>query len=219
MDSNAEGRTYVERYNVSDFPHIGIIDPRTGRLLWRREGWTQQNPMTADRFAELVMDFCSRNTFDRPPQAPKPPGAEGKRTPVPSSLGITPVTEMSEDEQMQAALRASMEDVTDHVGGEEVVQASEEVADAKFAASPSSGPTMLDSFLSLDLPEEPSSGPRLQFRTPDGKRCVRRFSGDDTVKSIYAYAAVSSPKLDLGLLDLSWLSHVFTLLCTTRSDW
>ena len=54
MDTTAEGRTYVERYQVADFPHVAILDPRTGRLIWRKEGWTQVNPLTAMDFAVAI---------------------------------------------------------------------------------------------------------------------------------------------------------------------
>jgi hypothetical protein len=67
MDTSAEGQTYIQRYQVQDYPHIGFIDPRTGRLMWRKEGWTQESPMSTELFAEVAMDFCSRNSFDRPP--------------------------------------------------------------------------------------------------------------------------------------------------------
>ena len=72
MDISPEGQVYAQRYHVYDYPHIGIIDPRTRRLMWKKEGWTQENPMTAELFAETTMDFCSRHSFDKPPQAPRP---------------------------------------------------------------------------------------------------------------------------------------------------
>lgn len=54
MDRTADGSTYAQRYNVQTYPHVAIIDPRTGRLMWRKEGWTQVNPMTAEQFAEIA---------------------------------------------------------------------------------------------------------------------------------------------------------------------
>ena len=69
MDTTTEGRTFCERYQVHDYPHVSIIDPRTGRLMWRREGWTQERPLTKEDFAEMAMDFCSRHSLDNPPSA------------------------------------------------------------------------------------------------------------------------------------------------------
>ena len=66
-NNSAEGQTYVQRYRVNGYPHLGIVDPRTGTLLWRKEGWTQVNPMTAEQFVEIASDFCSGHSFDRMP--------------------------------------------------------------------------------------------------------------------------------------------------------
>ena len=54
IDATADGRTYVSRYPVGGYPHVSIIDPRTGRLMWKKEGWTQVNPMTPVQFAEIA---------------------------------------------------------------------------------------------------------------------------------------------------------------------
>jgi len=132
MNTSPDGETYVRRYNVQAFPHVAILDPRTGRLMWKREGWNQCDPMTPASFAERAADFCSGHSFDRPPVAPS--SSLTSTAPLSSSspasaLGSVPVsvvplsgstsskrksdvTDMTEDEQLQAALRASMaEDV------------------------------------------------------------------------------------------------------------
>lgn len=194
MDTTPEGRTYTERYQVHQFPHVGFIDPRTGRLLLRKEGWTQQNPLTAESFAEIAMDFCSRNSFDRPPQAPRP-GGSGVGRPAKRQMH-----EMSETEQLQAAMRASMEDQavvseTKDCSTEivDVIDVSGDIEDVKPAAQPVElcPPSANGDLLTLNLPDEPASGARVQFRLPDGKKIVRLFSGSDPVKIIYAFIAVS----------------------------
>lgn len=55
FDTAPDGQTYAERYGVTGYPHLAIIDPRTGRLVWRKEGWTQEHPMTPEHFAEMAM--------------------------------------------------------------------------------------------------------------------------------------------------------------------
>jgi len=54
VDTTSEGSTYCERYRVGGYPHVAIIDPRTARLMWKKEGWTQVNPMTPVQFAEAA---------------------------------------------------------------------------------------------------------------------------------------------------------------------
>lgn len=199
MDVSPEGQVYAQRYHVHDYPHIGIIDPRTRRLMWKKEGWTQEKPMTAEYFAETAMDFCSRHSFDKPPVAPRPP-ANGASTSRPMKR---PMHEMSEDEQLQAAMRASLQE-SNHQGDEdEVVMDDEDGDEVEYlgtnedmkpeAAAPpeESKPTLMEELASMPLGAEPINGARIQFRMPDGKRQIRKFDVSETVKSIYAFIAVS----------------------------
>jgi hypothetical protein len=114
LNTQEDGRTYCERYGVTSFPHIGIIDPRTARLMYRKEGWTQENPMTPEAFAEIAADFCSRHSFDRAPVAPRignggSSGANASGNANANGDGAK-VEEMSEEEQLQRAIRESMND-------------------------------------------------------------------------------------------------------------
>lgn len=215
MDISPEGRQYVQRYHVYEFPHIAIIDPRTGRLMWKKEGWTQENPVTAETFAEMAMDFCSRNSFDRPPQAPRPPGA---KAPPPKQK---PLHELSEEEQLQAAMRASMEDVTakgdngdDNDEEVECLGTKDEIMQED--TKPPSKPSFVDELLKVEVPDEPAKGARVQLRMPDGKRVVRKFNMSDSVKIIYAFLAVRIQRVEIypcsGAID----SPLFLFLCTAN---
>lgn len=211
MDVSPEGKTYAERYQVYVFPHVSIIDPRTGRLLWRREGWTQENPVTASSFAEMAMDFCSRNSFERPPSAPRPPnGSNAVSSHIPSKR---PMHEMSEDEQLQAAMKASLgESMTEERSASaahhdtvdtkmETDDKEVEILDTKKPPSSSTPPitpkenkptTFMDELISLDIGEEPSNGARIQFRLPGGKRIIRKFCATNSVKHVYAFISQTS---------------------------
>lgn len=192
-----DGRSYVDRYKVDSFPHIAIIDPRTGRLLWSRSGWTLEDPVTPTSFAQDAMDFCSRNSFDRPPQAPKPGGTKPQKKPV---------QDMSEEEQLRAAMQESLKSSSQPEEEEdadaEIVEDDSEVEivdDAKPAAvEEAKPPSLIDRLLSIKVGEEDPSGSRLQLKMPDGKRAVRRFAPSDTVQKIFAYFAVSSFRLVCG---------------------
>lgn len=218
MDGAPEGRTYTERYQVHDYPHIGIIDPRTGRLLWRKEGWTQQNPMTAEAFAENAMDFCSRNSFDRPLQALPPLGAAAAATE--QRPAKRPMNEMSEAEQLQAAMRASLVQATagvDDDGDAEIQYVDDsdddevQVLDSKPQAVEEKKPTLNDELQSFAVPDEPADGSRIQLRMPDGKRAVRTFGASDLVRAIYAFIAV---RLTNGLI---FRAHWMVLSLTPHS--
>lgn len=170
--------------------------------MWKKEGWTQQNPVTAEVFAETAMDFCSRHSFDKPPQAPRPAGSRPAKRPM---------NEMSEDEQLQAAMRASlqesgkgddgndnsdfeMEEDDDDVGVEYI--GSSRDGDSKPAAKETTEeapkePSLLDDLLTTEVGDEAVSGARIQLKMPDGKRMVRNFDPSQIVKVIYAFIAVS----------------------------
>jgi len=100
MNDTGDGSTYIQRYSVDAFPHIAIIDPRTGRLMWKREGWTQVDPMTSEQFAQIAADFCSQHSFDKPPTA----SAAGFRPNRPTKRSVE---DLSEQEQLEKAIRES----------------------------------------------------------------------------------------------------------------
>jgi hypothetical protein len=96
---------------------------------------------------------------------------------------------LSEEEQLKAAMQASMEDLgqMDKKDGSESKEDMEDEDDAKPAAVP----PLIESLLLVSVGDEPSTGARTQLRLPDGKRIVRKFNPSDKVKIIFAYLAVS----------------------------
>jgi hypothetical protein len=190
--------------------------------MWKKEGWTQQNPLTAERFAEYAMDFCSRHSFDKPPQAPRPPGGGNGASKTGGGLPAKrPMHEMSEEEQLQAAMRASLENI-DGGGGDAAVEyeydddndvvivdssgqkledndSKPKAIEKKEKSAPTAAPTpqapasMLDELIPFDIGDEPDKGVRIQFRTPDGKRKIRKFDPSQSVKHVYAFVAQLNP--------------------------
>lgn len=224
-DTADDGRTYATRYNVNAFPHIAIIDPRTARLIYRNEGWTQENPMTAERFAEIAADFCSRHSFDHAPIAPRVAGKKSSTANATAAVdrndgGIAsanvgrPAREMTEEEQLQAAIRASMnasmenndnddndidDDSAEYIMGADGDSSMEldNVEDTTNAAvtEEEKEPSFQDVIIAMEVGDEPadkSKAARIMIRMPDGKRLVRKFNLNDTVKIIYAFVAQSN---------------------------
>ncbi|KAL7540505.1 hypothetical protein ACHAXR_010170 [Thalassiosira sp. AJA248-18] len=223
MSNSNEGQTYITRYKVRGYPHLAIIDPRTGSLLWRKEGWTQVNPLTAEQFVEIASDFCSRHSFDKMPMAARHAYTNG----VPLGAAASSSSngnELTEEEQLQAAIRASMaEDAAAGAGDEEdndevqVVDGSSmgDDDDGKKPSSSAHGnedatnnssndeskPSAFEQeILSMEVGAEPTSGTvaRVQIRMPDGKRLVRKFGGDNPVKIIYAFVVQANEEAKGG---------------------
>lgn len=205
LDQTSDGMTYCQRYGVHGFPHIAILDPRTGRLMWKKENWTQVNPLLAGDFAQIASDFCSRHSFDAPPRAAPMPVKASNGTTVSNSTNKRPIESLTEDEQLQAAIAASMreednsddmvetsnsnddDDVlfdTDGDGGDSQEQGVAEEDEKKKAS-------MADEFSGVIVGGEPTNGSRIQFRMPDGKRVIRKFNAEDRVEVLYAFIVVS----------------------------
>jgi hypothetical protein len=126
-------------------------------------------------------------------------------------MEISDVTEMTEEQQLQAAIRASMNDNTQNSDDSSVEYVMEENDDeddepildttqeetlmkrASLPAKDEKRTTFIDEIIALQVGDEPSEkSARVMIRMPDGKRLVRRFKLDDTVKVIYAYVAQSN---------------------------
>ena len=155
------------------------------------------NPMTAVDFSELAADFCSRHSFDQPPTAPTlhGTGRPGKR----------PVQEMTEEEQLEAALRASRNEVEDE---DMAVRSKQSIEDEEHSVAPalsiydtkesssivqSAVSTWETELAAMNVGDEPTVNDgvaRIMFRMPDGKRLVRKFYLADSVKKVYGYVAV-----------------------------
>lgn len=218
MSNSSEGTTYRQRYKAFAYPHVAIIDPRTGRLLWKKEGWTMQNPMTPEQFVQAASDFCSRHSFEKEPMAPRmenhSSGLGGGGSGGGSSVTVPTKREMSEEEQLQAAIRASMNDGMNQQGsydddddsyiiedddddedmGEGDVEDSKPAAAVESVEEESRPPTFDEEIVTMIVSDEPGAGTqdvaRIMLRMPDGKRLVRKFVGQDSVKMIYAFVAV-----------------------------
>ncbi|KAL7509522.1 hypothetical protein ACHAXN_006862 [Cyclotella atomus] len=104
----------------------------------------------------------------------KPKNDQGK--------GHRPIHELSEEEQLQAAIEASMMHSGNANGGS------------------ASSDSFVAELLSIDVKAEPTSGARVQIRMPGGAKFVRKFNGDDPVKVIYAFVAQSSDEAKAGKL-------------------
>ena len=181
--------------------------------MHKKEGWTQVNPLTPIQFAELAADFCSRHSLDKAPAPPKIMSRNGI-SPGTANVGTSNDAEMSEEQQLQAAIRASMNDTVqdndddDDDSVEYVMEDDDEVecldddGDVQVIESSSNnegiaedkkGPTFMDEIVAIDVGDEPlNDAAKVMIRMPDGKRLVRKFKMNDTVKVIYAFVAQSN---------------------------
>lgn len=178
-------------------------------LCTKKEGWTQENPLTPVAFAELAADFCSRHSLDKAPEAPKTSRNASLGS---NASGNTTKREMTEEEQLQAAIRASMNEANqndeyddddsveyvmddDDDDDDEVIidDMNESVVMEDAVAEEKKEPTFIEEIVEMNVGDEPSeNAARVMIRMPDGKRLVRKFKLDDSMKVIYAFVAQSN---------------------------
>ena len=177
---NAE--PYLNFYGKLDkesLPHIAILDPITGERL---KQWNDTVP-TPESFMEQLDEFLAQFSLD--PKAANPVAKE------PTPL-LDPTT-LTEEQQMKLAIKQSLgeypekisqliteESESDHQEDQEG-QDNEEEEEGEIDPFDSIEPVK-----HMEPPNKPGVTTRIQIRTGDGGRYVRRFNAlEDTVRTIY----------------------------------
>ncbi|KAK6364658.1 hypothetical protein, variant [Exophiala oligosperma] len=192
---------YIQYYfptyeNQDEYPHVAIVDPRTGEQI---KLWSRKVPSAAE-FLMQLHEFLDRYSLDnnaRNPVAKRKSEAKEK-----------PLDQLSEEEQLERALQASLGSQEDAAlkpaAAEDPDALTRSIGDVRSADGPSIAEAMdLDepsaattsettpfSLIPSDRPHvEPPAGPgitRVQIRHPGG-RIVRRFAEADPVQRIYEF--------------------------------
>jgi UBX domain-containing protein 7 len=194
---------FQDHENYDLYPHIAIVDPRTGEQV---KVWSRETPKAPEFLMQLheFLDRYSLNNNARNPVAKRKPEAKKERD----------ISQMTEEEQLQAAMQASLDtqgkeskslkiddpdDLTRSVGdltgeGKGKAAVSNDQEDAALipeGVGQASG-SLESPFSSIrsDRPHvEPAPGPgvtRIQFRHSAG-RVIRRFNVSDPVLRIYEW--------------------------------
>ena len=190
---------YFQGSDVSDnYPHIAIIDPRTGEQM---KVWSGPPVIKASEFLMQLHEFLDRYSLShhvRNPVAKRKPEQKEKN-----------VDTMTEEEMMEMAMRNSLgeeaqqgqkledpDDLTrstDDVKGKGKAVEAEDVGMGEAEASP---------FASIpgDRPHtepapDPATTTRIQFKHPSG-RVIRRFALTDSVQRIYEWLKAEPPLED-----------------------
>lgn len=193
--------------NKENFPHVSIIDPRTGEQV---KCWTGIPFPSAQAFHADLVEFLDRYSLE---QNKKNPVSKQKR-PQPA----VDVNRMTEEQMLEMALRNSLDanggngsasnlnavqdpdDLTKSVElekgkGKAVATSSpDEIMGGTPQAEPEeagqSASSSVFTTIASDRPHsEPANGPavtRIQFRHPEG-RVIRRFNLTEPIRRIYEW--------------------------------
>lgn len=194
---------YFQEHESQDaYPHISIIDPRTGEKM---KTWSGPKKLEASEFLMQLVEFLDRYSLDNKKKNPV-----AKRKPEkPKAFDVGRLTEEEMlDIALQNSLAASGEtagpkehdpddltksfgDISKGKGREGEADATDAEASNGHAEEPEVAAPTTFSRIASDQPHvEPEQGPgttRIQFRYPDGTRAVRKFKVDDPVSRLYEW--------------------------------
>ena len=204
-----KGNQYVQYYfqnkdNQEAYPHIAIVDPRTGEQV---KVWSGSPTPRAMDFLMQLHEFLDRYSLKA---SAKNPVVKRK----PEAKKETQVDRMTEEQMMEMALQASLagsegrrnsdpDELTRSVGSDvaegkgkepedshlmDVSEPSHQNGSSQVAASPFS--TISSSSPHNEPAPDAPSITRIQFRHPNG-RVVRRFALADSVKRIFEWLKAS----------------------------
>ncbi|CAH0474903.1 unnamed protein product [Peronospora belbahrii] len=174
--ASEHGKKFCSLYQIDrdSLPIIVIIDPRTGEIRQRWTGFLEPQDMT-----EKLSDFCCMQTLNAPP-------TEAKKE------GDSNIMDASEDDQLAAAIAASMQG--NNGGSDEGEMKHSE--DAMDLEDKHEEETVQEPFVALT--PEPDAGSasvtRLQIRVPDGSRLTRRFLKTDPLAMVWSFVRDQVPE-------------------------
>ncbi|KAL8936376.1 MAG: hypothetical protein Q9216_004966 [Gyalolechia sp. 2 TL-2023] len=200
------GSQYVQYYFQSRdsqdaYPHIAIVDPRTGEQV---KVWSGPPAPKAVDFLIQVHEFLDRYSLN---VSAKNPVARRK----PEAKKETQIEKMTEEQMLEMALQNSLagdslsreydpDDLTRSINhGNPYVNSADsgdmpvaETVDQTQSNGAAVSPTPFSTISSSKPHTEPASVPstRIQFRHPNG-RVVRRFALSDSVRRIYEWLKAS----------------------------
>lgn len=220
------GQQYVNYYfharDSSDaYPHIAIVDPRTGEQVKVWSGPPIPEPVDFHAQLHEFLDRYSLNVHAKNPVAKRKAESKAKD-----------VGRMTEEEMLEMALQNSMDNgqgpkeddpdaltkSMDNIRGKARTQAEPEPEPAQEEASAPSNP--LFAAISAHAPHtEPGPDPktvaRLQFRGPSGRPIVRRFNRSDLVRRVYEWIKSDVPwegkqgaEFDLAFMGKNLIEHI-----------
>lgn len=227
-----KGSAYIQYYfqgsDVADnYPHIAIVDPRTGEQM---KIWSGPPVIKPADFLMQLHEFLDRYSLNHNVRNPVAKRKQEKKT----------VDAMTEEEMLEMAMRNSLgEDAasgqkqgdpddltrsTDDVKGkgrateeddimgatpEEEEEDEESQSSSAFVSIPSNQPH-------TEPAADPATTTRIQFRHPAG-RVIRRFALNDPVQRIYEWLKAEPPledkvgvDFDLNAMGRNLIDHLST---------
>ncbi|OBZ85639.1 UBX domain-containing protein 2 [Choanephora cucurbitarum] len=179
---SADGKRYHTYYATRGFPHLAIIDARTGE---RVKMWEKQ--LSPTDFMMDITEFLEHSNAGQQ----KRPRKEQKN-----------LSEMTEEEQLNAAIAASLnndrmeveETKTESNQKQEETKEREEQKEEEEEEDIKAG-SAFDGIQAVQRPEttDMANSTRIQLRMGDGSRIIRRFLKSDPVRYLFEFVKAEVP--------------------------
>lgn len=230
--NDPQGNQYIQYYfsnheSQDAYPHIAIVDPRTGEQV---KVWSGPPVPNAMDFLMQLHEFLDRYSLKA---SAKNPVARRKA----EAKKETQVEKMSEEQMLEMALQNSLvgveasrdidpDDLTRSLGnisqavdatmGDDEISHGLESArtnGSSLPVSPSPFKSISSSHPHIEPPPDSNTTTRIQFRHPSG-RVVRRFKLSDPVRRIYEWLKASPLEGKQGVeFELTYLQkNLITVL-------
>ncbi|KAI8146242.1 hypothetical protein BJV82DRAFT_409991 [Fennellomyces sp. T-0311] len=177
-----EGKRFTTYYPVKKSPHIAVIDARTGERVKVWEG----GGISASDFIMEVTEFLEQGTSD----------SARLSTMKKKQKTAKNVSDMSEEEQINAAIAASLHGAPSTEKAEEEPTPQAEEEEEEEEEEQPTEKSVLDSIqpIKRDEPTDMANSTRIQLRLPDGKRIIRRFLKTDPVRHLFEFVKAEVPE-------------------------
>ncbi|EMR10942.1 hypothetical protein PNEG_01087 [Pneumocystis murina B123] len=179
ISTSSDGILYQQFYPIKEYPHISIIDPRTGE---RVKVW-DSSVIEPDSFLMELHDFLEQYSLN-----------PSFKNPITRKLSTKKVEDMSESEQINAALIASLNE-KNKISNYKRVSSKDEVIvisdDSNINHNDTQNSLSLFEKIPAVTPPEPNAMStditNIQFRFSDGSKKVRLFNLSDKVSRLFEY--------------------------------
>lgn len=178
ISTSQDGILYQRFYPIKEYPHIAIIDPRTGE---RVKVWNSST-IEPDGFLIELHDFLEQYSLD-----------PNFKNPVLQKSPVKRIEDMTEAEQINAALIASLKD-RNSTSNDKVFDKKEIVVipDDSENTDHNDIQNSLSLFQSISTiappePESTSLVTNIQFRFSDGSKKIRSFNLSDKISRLFEY--------------------------------
>ncbi|QSL65273.1 hypothetical protein MERGE_002582 [Pneumocystis wakefieldiae] len=194
ISTSSDGILYQQFYPIKEYPHISIIDPRTGE---RVKVW-DSSVIEPDSFLMELHDFLGQYSLD-----------PGFKNPIAQKSFTKRIEDMSESEQINAALIISLNEKNKISNCEKISSKDEAIVisdDSDINHNDTQNSSSLFEKIPAVIPPEPDAMStditNIQFRFSDGSKKVRLFNLSDKVSRLFEYikSELSETSKEFGLV-------------------